>query len=180
MRGWFDAGRTLLGTMVLGGLLSGCAAQHDEALRLSEELGRAQANAAAQQARAAALESRVSRIEGAALFANSRQSENRELLNRLDRLVALNEKLIAERATPPSAAFAPGTPTSAAPSPAPIAEVASATLSDEEQLRALVIKMRGREGRLHDGLTREQDAALRVLTQPERKLDTEAFLPAIY
>jgi len=155
--------------MVLGGLLSGCAAQHDEALRLSEELGRARADAAAQQARAAALESRMSRLEGAALFANGRQPENRELLNRLDRLVALNEKLLVERATPPSAAVSP--------SPAPTAEVAS-TLSDEEQLRALVVRMRGRAGRPHDGLTRDQEAALRLLTQPERKLDTEAFWPA--
>lgn len=173
MRGSFDAGRTWLGTMVLGGLLSGCAAQHDEALRLSEELGRARADAAAQQARAAALESRMSRLEGAALFANGRQPENRELLNRLDRLVALNEKLLVERATPPSAAVSP----SPAPSPAPTAEVAS-TLSDEEQLRALVVRMRGRAGRPHDGLTRDQEAALRLLTQPERKLDTEAFWPA--
>lgn len=180
MQGWLDAGRTLLGTLVLGGFLSGCAGQHDEALRLSEELGRARADAAAQQARAAALESRVSRIEGASLFANARQSENRELLNRLDRLVALNERLIADRTTPPGAAFDPSTPAGAGPSPAPIAQATSTTLTDEEQLRALVIRMRGREGRPHDGLTREQEAALRVLTQPERKLDTEAFMPAIY
>src|SRR6478735_5636697 len=101
MRGSFDAGRTWLGTMVLGGLLSGCAAQHDDALRLSDELGRARADAAAQQARAAALESRLARIEQRQGMSEPR-ADTRELLARLDRMLELNERLLSERAAPAS------------------------------------------------------------------------------
>jgi hypothetical protein len=88
-------------------------------------------------------------------------------LLRLDRLIELNAKLVAERAAPPT--------------PTPITNsVEAPAASDEQQLRALVERMRGRPGRPHGGLSREQEAALRVLTQPERKLDTEQLLPASF
>lgn len=73
---------------VLGVALAGCASQHDDALRLSEELGRARADAATQQALAAALESRVSQLEqSSALAARERRTEERDLSRRLDRLM---------------------------------------------------------------------------------------------
>lgn len=153
---------------MLGGALLGCAAQHDDALRLSEELGRARADAAAQHARAAELESRMARLEQRQAMSERRPGE-RELLVRLDRLIELNAKLVAERAAPPT------------PTPTPSADSVKASApSDEEQLRALVERMRGRPGRPHGGLSREQEAALRVLTQPERKLDTDDLLPASF
>jgi len=148
---------------------------------LSEELGRARADAAAQQARAQALESRMSRLENAALSASGR-AEERALLNRLDRMLDLNERLLAERAASANVAPSSNDPQSAtsAPSASPASASAESPLSEEEQLRELVVRMRGRAGRPHDGLTREQEAALRVLTQPERKLDTENLWPAAF
>ena len=152
--------------LVLSGALVGCAAQHDDALRLSEELGRARADAAAQQARAAALESRLSRIEQRQAMSEPR-ADTRELLGRLDRLLELNQRLLAEHAGPPTGSTESAQPTAPA-------------LSDEEQLRALVERMRGRPGRPHGGLSREQEAALRLLIQPERKLDTDELMPASF
>jgi len=168
MAGWRGLWAASLGTAVLGSALVGCAAQHDDALRLSEELGRARADAAAQQARAAALESRLSRIEQRQAVSESRP-DTRELVGRLDRLLDLNEKLLAERTASPT----PSTESVKEAEPMP-------ALSDEEQLRALVERMRGRPGRPHGGLSREQEAALRLLIQPERKLDMDDLLPASF
>jgi len=166
MVGWRGRCRASLGVLVLGGALIGCAAQHEDALRLSEELGRARADAAAQQARAAVLESRLSRIEQRQAISEP-QADTRELLARLDRLLELNQRLLAERSPPPTASTESAQP-------------ATPALSDEEQLRALVERMRGRPGRPHGGLSREQEAALRLLSQPERKLDTDDLLPASF
>lgn len=168
MRCWFEWRRRVLGTAALLGTLAGCAAQHDDALRLSKELGRARAETVAQRVQAAALESRVARIEqNAALITSARRAEPSALLSRLDRLIELNEKLLAERSNPESSC--------------PDSSVDGATsLTDEQQLRALVERMRGSPGRPHGGLTREQEAALRVLLVPERKLDTENLWPASF
>src|SRR4051812_22046023 len=82
MHGSLHRGRLLLAATTLGLALAGCASQHDETLRLSEELGRARADAAWQQAHAAALEARMSRLEqSAALASSTRHPEDRELLN---------------------------------------------------------------------------------------------------
>jgi len=164
--------------------LSGCAAQHDDALRLSEELGRARADAAWQQAHAAELESRVARLEQTSRAGVSPlSSELLELQRRLDRLMVMNESLLAARAVaaiPPSAAPTANpapvtTPKGALSNPpaAALAPTGALLPSDEQQLRALVERMRGRPGRPHGGLTREQEEALRVLTRTERTLDTE-------
>jgi len=168
MHGSLHRGRLLLAATTLGLALAGCASQHDESLRLSEELGRARADAAWQQAHAAALEARMSRLEQSAAVASStRHPEDRELLNRLDRLLAMNERLLADHKEPTTSSVEPSA-SSASP------------LSQEDELRALVERMRGRPGRPNGGLTREQEAALRVLTRPERKLDTESLWPAAF
>ena len=173
MRDWWHRGLLSIGAGALGLALAGCASQHDDSLRLSEELGRARADAAWQQARAAALESRMSRLESAAAVLSAAQANDRELVSRIDRLLEQNARLLAEHRPTPARSEP-----SAAPS-APPSERA-ATLSEEDQLRALVERMRGRPGVPHGGLTREQEAALRVLTRPERKLDTEKLWPAFY
>jgi hypothetical protein len=154
-------GRTLIGALALGVALVGCAGQHDESLRLSEELGRARADAAWQQGRAAALESRVARLEQRGTAASDRRAEDRELLNRLDHLLELNQRLLAERAAVPAATSEP-------------------TFTPEQELRAVVERLRGNPGSPHGGLTREQEGALRVLTRPERKLDSENPWPAAF
>lgn len=159
-----------LGTAALCVALAGCASQHDESLRLSEELGRARADAAWQQARAAELEARMSRLEqraGMALV--DRRAEDRELVNRLDRLMAMNERLLAERNPAPVPAAEP----TLSPTPSPIP-------NPEQELRALVERLRGHPGSPHGGLTREQEGALRVLMRPERTLDTENPWPAAF
>ena len=177
---------SLLGAAVLSVALGGCAVQHDDALRLSEELGRARADAAWQQTRAAALEARLARLEQRVDTAAPRapSTDERELLNRLDRLIAENNRLLAERAAPPvPSASAVSSTTAPPPLPAAVASALparAATPSVEAQLRALVEQLRGRPGSLHGGLTREQEDALRVLMRPERKLDAENPWPAAF
>ena len=164
----FGTGQHFLGAALLGVGLSGCASQQGESLRLSEELGRARADAAWQQAHAAELEARVLRLEQrTAVTAGVQRAEDRQLVSRLDRLLEMNARLLAQRseASPPAVH---ATPTRAA------------KLSDEQQLRALVERLRGHAGSPHGGLTREQENALRVLTRPERQLDAENPWPGAF
>jgi hypothetical protein len=172
----------------------GCAAQHDDSLRLSEELGRARAEAAWQQSRAAELEARVSRLEQHSTeSARLGSAQEDKVLLRLDRLLEMNQSLLAARTTAPlsdvPAAAVPlpdgaaATPPQTKPSPVKIATAISTTpeapaRSPEQQLRALVESMRGRPGRLGGTLTREQEDALRVLLRTERALDAENPYPA--
>jgi len=191
MRGWAELGRTLLGAIALSALVAGCATQRDDSLRLSEELGRAHADSAWQRARAAELEARMSQLEQRSGAAQTMQrNQDRDMLNRLERLIEMNERLLAEHATPAPLAAASTAPVPA-PAPAPVTAPAPASatktaatpapaLSDEQALRELVERLRGRPGRPHGGLTREQEQALRVLLQPERTLDTENPWPAAF
>jgi len=181
MRGRFQGALSLLTATVLSAALGGCAVQHDDALRLSEELGRARADAAWQQARAAALEARLARLEQRVDTAAPRAPsvDDRELLNRLDRLIAENNRLLAERAAPPIPSASAASSTTAPP-PASALPARAGTPTPEAQLRALVEQLRGRPGSLHGGLTREQEDALRVLMRPERKLDAENPWPAAF
>jgi hypothetical protein len=194
-----------VGALCLG--MVGCAGQRDDSLRLSEELGRARANAEWQQARAAEFEARMSRLEQrVAASVSARQPDDRELLHRLDRLIAMNERLVAERSAaalpgsgvasngPPPAAAVPassvvpnGTPAARALPPTATtitsdgaSSPSASSPSEEQQLRALVERLRGRPGSLHGGLSREQEEALRVLTRPERQLDVANPWQAIY
>jgi len=168
---------SLLGVMALCLGSGGCAAQRDQELRLSEELGRARADATWEHAHSAELEARLSRIEQR-LVANPepRSSEQRELLTRLDRVLALNERMLAERAPAPPAAASPSLP--ATPTSSVATNTPAAASSDEDQLRALVERTRGRPGRRNGVLTREENDALRVLTKPERQLDVDNPWPA--
>lgn len=194
MRSWICRGRLLVGVAALGLGGAGCAAQHGDSLRVSEELGRARADAAWQQARAAELESRISRLEQQTSATVSAQgADERALARRLDRLLEMNERLLAERAATPVPASLPALPVASTPA-LPVASAPAATASptssatagadllrDEQELRALVLRLRGRADSPHGGLTREQEAALRVLIRPERTLDTENPWPtAIY
>ncbi len=185
---------SLFGATVLCVGLSGCAMQHDDTLRLNEELARARGESAWQQTRAAELESRIARLEQRTGEANgARSAEELKLLSRLDHLLEMNERLIAERAaapapgasaTPPpnvSAALSALSQKTSAPAPVASSDASEAlTQSQEQQLRALVESMRGHPGSPHGGLTREQEAALRILMRPERKLDTENPWPAAF
>ncbi|MEI9937567.1 MAG: hypothetical protein WDO69_10140 [Pseudomonadota bacterium] len=180
MRGWFQRGRFLLLSSALCAGMVGCAAQHDDSLRLSEELGRARANEAWQQARAAELESRLSRLEQrAAVSLSAQRAEDRELSSRLERLIQLNERLLAERAVAPVPGAAASAPVAASAARTAVTSAAPMA-SDEQQLRALAERMSGRPGSPRGGLTREQESALRVLTRPARKLDTENPWPAAF
>lgn len=169
----------MLGAAALTALVAGCATQRDDSLRLSEELGRARANSAWQQARAAELESRMLQLEQRTATAQTTErAEARQLLLQLQRLLELNQRQLAQHATAPL-------PASSAPSAPPASATKTAAsgapgLSDEQALRALVEHLRGRPGSPHGGLTREQENALRVLTRPERKLDTENPWPAAF
>jgi hypothetical protein len=183
MRRWHAKGRALLGTTVLCGGLFGCATEHDDIAGLSAELWRARADAAAQQAHSAALEARLTRLEQEST--SGRSAEESKLSTQIDRLLDVNERLLVARTTPaPSDAQPPAQATSAAPAPtsaktsaAPDTEEAN----EEQQLRALVERMRGRPGSLRGGLTVEQENALGVLLRSERKLDSEnPLLPAFY
>ena len=167
----------MLGAAALCFGLFGCAAEHDETAHLSDELARARADAVVQQARATELEARLSRLEQQ--NAAARSTDEHKLLSRVDRLLDMNERLLAAREaqTPADAHAAP-------PAPAPpngSAPADAQAANEEQQLRALVERMRGRPGSLRGGLTLEQENALRVLLRSERKLDSEnPLLPAFY
>ena len=188
--GFYGAGPLLVGLTLCAGL-SGCAAQHDESLRLSEELGRARVEAAWQQARAAELEARLSRLEqrASAPPAGSSAAE-RDLMSRLDQLIAVNERVLAAHAAliVPAPAPAPASSAStgakaavvAPPAPAALTPTSAPALDQEQQLRALVEKLRGHPAGLHGVLTREQENALRVLTRPERQLDADNPWPSAF
>lgn len=164
--------------------LSACAGQHDSELRLSEQLGEARAEAAFQRAQASGLARRLARVEERVAASSAVPAQtNRALLERLDRLLAQNQRLIAAQA---AAAEEPAAAASTAKGAAPAQPAATSAVakpdtglerSQEAQLRALVEGWRGRPGRLNGPLTREQNQALRVLTKPERKLDSEALWP---
>jgi hypothetical protein len=175
MRDWFHHGRLLVGALTLGLCLGGCAGQRDQELRLSEELARSRAEASFQQARVAQLELRLSGLEQrAGSRPEPRTPEQPELLHRLDRLIALSERLLAEpaRAAPAAENVAPQAATTQGSSSTATGSLPPAP-SEEGQLRALVERLRGRPGRLNGVLTRQQNEALRVLTKPERQLDSE-------
>jgi len=173
---------SLVGAVALCLGLGGCAGQRDQELRLSEELGRARAEASFQQARVAQLELRLSGLEQRVVSRPElRAPEQPELLNRLDRLIELNERLLAEqtRVAPAAENVAPTNATTQGSASAANGSLGP-TPSDEEQLRALVERMRGHPGRLNGVLTREQNDALRFLTKPERQLDSENPWAAFY
>ncbi len=187
MQDGFQPGWSLFVATVLCAGLPACAAQSGDSLRLSEELGRARADAAWQQARAAELESRMLRLEqraGPALSAE--RAEERELMNHLVRLIETNERLLAERAAPPipaavsAANGTKGSVAAGAPSASRTSASGATVQSEEQELRTLVERLRGHPGSAHGGLTREQEGALRVLTRPERKLDAENPWPAAF
>ena len=189
MDAWIRRGRSLLGALGLCMGAVGCAAQHDDALRLSEELGRARADAAWNQARANELESRLARLEQRAAAQSTSSPEEHALVRHLDRLLEMNERLLAERSAAPAPSPAtpasappphPNTPPASAASSAATVATTATVLSDEQQLRALVERLRGHAGSPHGGLTREQENALRVLIRPERALDTENPWPAAF
>ncbi|HYQ00294.1 MAG TPA: hypothetical protein VER96_16575 [Polyangiaceae bacterium] len=176
MRGAGHLGQLLLGAAALLGL-GGCAGQQAESLQLSEELGRARADAAWQRSRVAEFEERMSRLEQRAGVAQSMQrADERALLSRLERLIAINERLVAERAAAQPPAQSPASSDAKAAQAVPT----QSTADDEQALRALVERLRGHPGSPHGGLSREQEEALRVLTRPERVLDTENPWPATF
>ena len=186
MRDWVRQGQSLLGVAALCSGMVGCAAHRDDSLRLSEELGRARAEAAWQEARAAQLEARMLRLEQRTVTSQlARPAEDRELLTRLDRLLELNQRLLAEHAAPAPPVDSAAQQGGKLPAPLPPAAASPAsaealTLSQEQELRALVVRMRGHRGSPHGGLTREQENALRVLTRPERTLDRENPWPTAF
>jgi hypothetical protein len=166
MRHWLCKSLWLLAAGGLELSVSACVGQPDQGGRLSEELSRARANAAWQGARVAELESRLSQLERRL---GSPPAEPRLLQNRLDRLIAQNERLLTERpAACPAASASPSTPNTWSASPSPTANTPS-TL--EEQLRPLVERLRGPHDRFKGPLTHEQNEALRILLKPERRLD---------
>jgi hypothetical protein len=155
--------------------LAACGGQRDQELRLSEELGRARADAAWHEARAAELGVRVSQLEQrVASDTANRVARERELESRLDRMTALQERVVAsapERQPPPATVTE-----KVAPPLESKAETESARETEsalEAELRSTIERLRGEPGRFNRPLTRRQSAALRVLLKPERQLDSE-------
>ena len=174
---------------LLGAVLSaasGCIAQPDDTLRVHEELGRARAAAAWQQAHAAqleaqtaVLESRISRLERTTDDNRSRSGEESQLLSRLERLLEVNERLLAERGAPPASGV-PAPAGQKAVTTTPALATRTAALDNEaitpgqaRQLRVLLESILASPDDAHRVLTREQENALRLLVRSGRKLDTQ-------
>lgn len=184
----------LLGGVTWVLVASGCAAtaaQHEDALRLSEELGRARAQvawererAAEVEARAAQLESRVARLErGESAAATTRSLETSRILDRLDRVLEVTEKMAEERkttasATPPlETKSAPATPTALRGLVPADGGPDLAAATRDSQLRALIKGLLGPSGNA-PALSADEERALRLLLRSDRKLDTNNPWPS--
>lgn len=185
-----QAACSLLGAVTLSFAVSGCAAQHDDTLRLTEELGRARglaewerAHAAEAEARAARLEARVARLEQRATESRTAGDEESRLVRRLDRLLEVTELLVDERAGSVASAAeaqAPSRPGGADPKAAAVGSATAkdpSTSTQAQQLRALVEVLLASPGN-SQGLTRDQEHAVRSLLRWERKLDTRNPWPS--
>lgn len=150
---------------------SGCAA-HGSGQAVSA-LEPAQLERRAEQARVARLEARLTEFERAQARRDQAEIINaqRQVIERLDRLIALNEKVL-EQERPDSQA------TEAEPAQAAPAQVEATPrapfetgLSFKEKLKALMDELRDDPSPWRGGLSPEQNQALRVLLRPERSLD---------
>ncbi len=190
--------RWLVGSAGLLAIVSGCAsAQHDDALRLSEELGRARAelaweraHAAEAEARSTLLESRVDRLEKAEKVTGATPPVDQRFLDRLDRMLQVAEKLAEQRA---SDALTGVPSTTAAPVPAKALRPVSATEPEADygasdlasatrdpELLLLAKKLLARAGGA-GGISADEERALRLLLRSERRLDTDNPWPnALY
>jgi hypothetical protein len=179
--------RSLLGAVTLSLAVGGCASQHDDTLRLTEELGRARgraewerAQAAEAEARAALLEARVARLEQRATESRTGGVEESRLVRRLDRLLEVTELLMDERrarVASPAEAQGPGEADTKATAVGSADTKAPLTATQEQQLRALVEVLLTSPGN-SQGLTRDQERTLRSLLRWERKLDTRNPWPS--
>jgi hypothetical protein len=178
----------LVGALFLS-MLGGCAGvPHDDArLDLNEQLGRAREQAAwerarAAEARAAMLESRVARLEsGAREAAIAQRLESSRVLERLDRVLEVTESLVEVRAREAEATLAPSPSTKASSNDeaAPKHETVGGDVRDA-QVRALA-RMLLSSGGSSQGLSADEERALRLLLRAERKLDTRNPWPnALY
>lgn len=174
-RGILD--RTLLGAtaLALGWLASGCVAGHTSDPLLKAELAEAQQRNALERQRVMALEARIADLERESASrmqrerSEARAFENRQVLQKLNELLEVNQRLLREaeraRKRDEAPAVAKQEPEEPAPTDLPAAQ------SREEQLRQIVFEMHGEPGRWRDGLSLEQSEALRVLLKSERPLD---------
>jgi hypothetical protein len=170
--------------------MTGCAAHHDDTLRLHEELGHARgqaewerARAAEAERRASLVEARMSRLEQTWREASiTRSIEESRLVDRVEHLVDVTEQLMDERAAEVMTSF-PATASSAAPASAALAPHEGSTFdravargvaltpAQHEQMRELAEILLAPSGSARV-LTRDQERAIRLLLRSDRKLDT--------
>lgn len=161
----------------LAASFTGCAAQMAGQSQLAFELSQARDEAAAQRAHVTELEARLSLLERDATSKRTRASQDAPVLEKLDHLIRVNERLLerASATAPKAAENLSSAPTLSGALEAPEQDVCADGLSPEEQLERLVRRMHGHGGAgFRGGLSLEQSQALRLLLRRERELDANS------
>lgn len=168
-------------------LLPACLVRQAPDPLIAAELHAAREENAAERVRVARLEARIQELE---VEANAREErdhsdgqrlerareahDNRRILQRLDELLIVNQRLLEE------AEIARRRAEAAERVHASLGERDGASDTDlpsvashEERLRQIVYEMHGKPGRWRGGLSLEQSEALRILLKAERNLDAD-------
>lgn len=169
-------------TVACGALLwatVGCAHYGGADRGLADELRATKQQAELERTRVLELEARLAWLEQKTREFDQHAAATRDqrmLLDKLDMLIALNQRLLSEHATlltsPPAQIIQSSEqPSSLASAAAPECNVG---LSTEEKIRQLVLRLRGERSPWRvDGLSYEESEALRFLLRRERQLDAK-------
>jgi flagellar biosynthesis GTPase FlhF len=170
--------RAIVISSILGAwFISGCAARQTSDPFLVAALYEARQHNEAEQKRVAALEARLAELEREAAVRaerdrNSvRNTSDQRLVQKLDQLLATNQRLLREARAARERAEATQRQADDQEKPAPTD--LPAAQSQEQRLREIVYEMHGEPGRWRGGLSLEQSKALRVLLKSERSLDSD-------
>jgi hypothetical protein len=147
----------------------GCAARAADDSRLIDELARSRQQALLGELRLAELERRLGELQREAPRQSAEAEAQRQILYRLDLLVAQNQHLLEQQIPAPEPPPA-GAQASFGESPSSDA-VCGEDVDPEEQLRRTVERLRQGPHGFRGGLTPEQNHAVNVLLRGRRTLD---------
>ena len=156
---------------------AGCAQYAGHQRGLAEELRATRQQAELERQRVLELESRLAWLEQNTHTLNQQLDAPRSerlLLERLDTLIALNQRLLSERALRPAVDPARAEREQPSSLDMPDSPECNVGLNTEEKIRQLVMRLRGERSPWRvDGLSYEESEALRFLLRRERQLDAK-------
>lgn len=155
--------RALVGLLCFAALTGACAAPHANQGPLLLEVERLREENRETRLRARELEMRLSGLEQRAAVTTA----NEEVVQRLDRLIALNAGVLVHVGAEPAREL----PSTALPADEGELAEYEPRSSAEARLLQIFERMRRDQTAWGGGLSREQREALRILLREERKLD---------